>query len=251
MGASRLTEQRENIRQHVVESLDKETLRQDAALKRVADAVSSVCDVPMAQVSLMETEHQCVVGHVGMEMSNYDRDNTFCAYTIVENEVVIVEDAAEHEQFYDNPFVTGEANISFYVGLPLVVEDTPVGTLCAIDTEPRELDLESRTELFGLVNVVESHLDVVYQHGSQTPEHGISSKLTAIRALTAKESVRGPGESDRRESLRGIEAEASTVYKEILQETTDEDEGLDAADTDVDADESIGLGFAETDVEWM
>lgn len=235
MQPPQLSEELEERRQAVIDEFDRQTIREDAALRRVSEAISVICEVPMAHVSLMETKKQCVVGHVGMEMESYDRDRTFCTYTIAQNEVVIVEDATDDPRFRDNPFVTREPGISFYVGLPVVVDDVPVGTMCAIDTRPRSLDVESRSELFGLLNTVESHLQVVYHQGEGTVDHGLASKLTAIRALGAQERFRKKDDDRRlRDSLRELEAETSRGFELLLDRPSVEDIELGMADTEVD-----------------
>jgi len=235
MGAPKLPSEVEEERKAVVDQLDEKALRKDGALRHVAEAVQVICDVPIAHVSLMEEDHQCIVGHVGLEMARYDRDETFCAYTFAEQEVVIVEDATEDPRFEDNPFVEEDPGISFYVGLPLIVDDAPVGTLCAIDTEPNTLRLDQRGEIFGLVSTLERHLKAIYLHEPWTPQHGISSKLTAMQVLSLKERFRHGGENTLSKSLLDLEAEGKEAFEMLVDMPT-----VDEA----------RLGMASTAVEW-
>lgn len=236
MEPPQLSPELEARREAVLDELDRQTIRKDAALRRVSEAIATICDVPIAHVSLMETEQQCVVGHVGLEMGSYDRDRTFCTYTIAENEVVLVEDAADDPRFEDNPFVTRDPGISFYAGIPVVLNGAPVGTMCAIDTRPRQLEVKPRSELFGLLQTLEAHLEVIYRHGAGSADHALSSKLTSIRALAAQERFRtGEGDDgELRESLRSMEAEAAEGFDLLVERPSVEEIGLSMADTEVE-----------------
>ena len=45
------------------------------------------------------------------------------------------------ERFADNPYVTGYPGVRFYAGHPLILSNgCCVGTLCILDTKPRNLD---------------------------------------------------------------------------------------------------------------
>ena len=49
----------------------------------------------------------------------------FCSYTILGIEPMVIPDAMADERFAANPLVTGETNIRFYAGAPLVTPEGP------------------------------------------------------------------------------------------------------------------------------
>ena len=56
-------------------------------------------------------------------------------------------------------FVTGEyLNIGFYAGCPIHSNGVPIGTLCAIDTQPRYMTEEQLMLLRDLASMVETEL---------------------------------------------------------------------------------------------
>jgi diguanylate cyclase (GGDEF)-like protein len=76
----------------------------------------------------------------------------------------IVSDAAEDIRFADNPLVTGAPFIRFYAGCPIRSGDGHrVGTVCLIDTEPRQLPKDEQVLLRDLAEMVEDELSISAQ----------------------------------------------------------------------------------------
>ncbi len=95
----------------------------------------------MALVSLLDRERQWLKSTCGVAVRQTSREASFCAHAILRREVMIIPDALLDMRFADNPFVVGEPRIRFYAGCPLVLQDgSCVGTLCILDTHPRQLD---------------------------------------------------------------------------------------------------------------
>lgn len=115
--------------------------------------------VPIALVSLVDTERQWFKSSQGLDATETPRDISFCGHAIHEPEVFIVEDTARDERFADNPLVTGDPKIRFYAGCPIAAPcGSRIGTLCLIDREPRRLDEEDLALLRDLAHMVEDDL---------------------------------------------------------------------------------------------
>lgn len=117
---------------------DLDSLRDGPALKRITDFAATLCDAPIALVSLVEHARQTFIARSGLDLAETPRETSFCAHAMVEPAIMVVPDARLDPRFADNPLVTGEPDIRFYAGAPLVGDDgIPLGSLCVIDTKPR------------------------------------------------------------------------------------------------------------------
>ncbi|MDP4609777.1 MAG: GAF domain-containing sensor histidine kinase [Opitutales bacterium] len=135
-----------------------------AAEKEYDDLVSlvaSICDVPIALVSLVDESRQWFKAKVGLDADETPRAYSFCAHGILGSDILEISNALEDDRFVDNPLVTGAPGIRFYAGAPLVTESgLPLGSLCVIDVEPRKLTQLQRQALKVLSNQVSTLLEL-------------------------------------------------------------------------------------------
>lgn len=104
-----------------------------------AEAACLIADCPSSLIAMMEPETQKIQSCIGLSIDEVPRQQTICQYTIMTPEVLVIEDTFLDEKSANNPLVK-EGNIRFYVGVPLVDEQGFVlGTLCAIDYEPKTI----------------------------------------------------------------------------------------------------------------
>ncbi|MBT0810330.1 response regulator [Litoribacter ruber] len=126
----------------------------------IAKLASYICEVPIALISFIDEDRQWYKAKVGMDVQEISRPLTFCQYAILDDKLTYVPDAEEHSVLKDNPSVR-EGKVRFYAGTPLT---TPsgfhIGTLCVVDSKPKELNEDQKAALETLANHVMAHLEL-------------------------------------------------------------------------------------------
>ena len=128
----------------------------EEAFDRITRMAAKLLDVPTALVSLVGSDVQWFKSRCGFAAQYTSRDVSFCGHAILSDAPLVVPDAAGDPRFADNPIVTGAPFIRFYAGVQLYsVERAKLGTLCIIDTRPREIGEAELAELHELARMVE------------------------------------------------------------------------------------------------
>ncbi len=123
---------------------------------------STICGAPIALVSLLDRDRQWFKARVGLAATQTPINQSFCAYAIdTPDRIMIVEDATADERFRENPLVTEAPNIRAYAGMPVLdALGTPLGTVCVIDTTPREFSDAEREALRVIARQIGTQLEL-------------------------------------------------------------------------------------------
>jgi PAS domain S-box-containing protein len=159
---------------------------------------AEICGTSISLISIILEDKQQFLSKYGMKANETSRDVSFCAHAINKpNEFFIVNDATQDDRFKDNPLVTGEPNIKFYAGKPLITESgVSIGTLCVIDQKSKELTAEQKSLLDSLSKQVMKLLEL---RKNQLETMAINERLrknNTILKLTQKASNIGAWELD-------------------------------------------------------
>jgi len=133
----------------------------EEAFDDLTKLTSFICGTPIALVTLLDLDRQWFKSKVGLCASETPIEDAFCRLAIEQQDVFLVTNASEDDRFAANPLVTGEPHIRFYAGAPLITpEGVPLGTLCAIDSEPRSFSDEQKVALQALSRRVVGALEM-------------------------------------------------------------------------------------------
>ena len=110
----------------------------EESFEKITSLIRTVLGVPIAVVSLVDTDRQWFKSAQGCDSRETPRSISFCTHTIQQRAPFIIEDAWADPRFAGSPLVTGEPRVRAYAGVPLrSAEGYNLGALCAIDTAPR------------------------------------------------------------------------------------------------------------------
>lgn len=118
----------------------------EPAFDHLTKLASSLFHAPIVLISLVDENRQFFKSTVGVTLRESPRDSSFCAYSILHDEPLVILDTHNDERFRTNPFVTGEPHIRFYASAPLRGRDgMMLGGFSIIDQKPRtEFSAEDR-----------------------------------------------------------------------------------------------------------
>jgi diguanylate cyclase (GGDEF)-like protein len=132
----------------------------DELFDRIVRIVCATLNVPVSLVSLVDSDRQWFKARCGIEGSGTPREVAFCAWTVLDDEPFVVEDATRDPRFADNPHVAGAPFVRFYAGVPLRSGGRRIGSLCAVDYVPRTLAPQDLLVLKQLARMAEDLIEL-------------------------------------------------------------------------------------------
>jgi len=131
----------------------------DERFDRFTRIARHLFDTPIALLKLTGSDRRWVKSRMRLDPDQSRPELSFCAEALNGEEVVIVPDATRDERLRDHPMVVNLPEIRFYAGCPVHGPDgSPIGTLCVIDHEPREVGEEDAGVLQDLAWMLEQEL---------------------------------------------------------------------------------------------
>jgi len=131
----------------------------DPDFDNLTKLTSQIFKVPIAFISFVDEKRQWFKSIVGLDLEQTPRTDSFCHYTIQRENVLEIPDTQLDDRFKNHPMVVGSPYLRYYAGAPLInKEGHKLGTLCIMDTVPRQLTEEEKTLLETLAREVIVHL---------------------------------------------------------------------------------------------
>ncbi|QMU27628.1 PAS domain S-box protein [Adhaeribacter radiodurans] len=155
------TPQEEKERLHVLHQYEILDTEAEADFDAITKLAAYVCNTPISHISLIDQNCQWFKSAIGMDLTPTPRDTSFCQYTILNDDILEINDAHQDTLFSTYPSVLGDPHIRFYAGAPLISPGGyRIGALCVIDSTPKTLNDAQRHALQTLAREVVSHLEL-------------------------------------------------------------------------------------------
>ncbi len=149
----------EDDRLSMLQEITKADRTRQEALDDLVSVAATLCNTPIALVSLLEAHRLWFTAEIGMHIREVARRASFCDHASQGSILFQIKDATQDERFRQHPFVCSDPHIRFYAGLPLLNRDgNALGTLCVIDRVPRELNPAQQQGLTRLARLAQKLL---------------------------------------------------------------------------------------------
>ena len=194
----------------------------------LAQLAAAICEVPVALVSLVDTDRQWFKARVGIDDAEMPLSQSICAHVIRANDFTEIPDTTADPRTADNPVVTGPDHIRFYAGALLKTsQGVSLGTLCVLDRVPRKLtDLQKQT-LEVLADQVMRQLELRRALADaeilrKEVDHRVKNSLQSIESLIRMQSrqAASPEVKTALDAVRGRLATVSGLHLALYQTET-------------------------------
>lgn len=174
----------------------------DAELQEIVKTAANELNSPIALVSLVLDQVQFFKAHIGLPpilkiARGTHRDVSFCQFVVRDGKTFEVTDASNDPRIPQH--VVNEYNIQSYLGVPIMVENNVMGSLCVLDTKKRGFSEKEHDRLNKLAKLVNKRLNALVLDRKQS-------------RLDLTESTLEPALNELSKSLQSIEKFISTGH---------------------------------------
>ncbi len=127
----------------------------------IALMASQIFNTPSAFISFVDEHRVFLKSNLStLPVNELKREHSICSRTILCDVVTVYNDTHEHADLLTSPYVTEEGGIRFYAGAPLKSpEGLNMGTICVVDSVPREVNQSQLDMLKTLSKIIIDKLE--------------------------------------------------------------------------------------------
>ncbi len=142
---------------------------------RITRMAAQLFNLPIAAVSLTDTDRQWFKSRVGVDHWQIPRELAPCGEVSDSCDTVIVEDLLADGKYKNS--VLAKSGVRFYAGAPLTTRDGyTLGAMCVLGTEPRDVSEQEKGALQDLAAMVMAQIELQHAFGRIDPSTGLSNR---------------------------------------------------------------------------
>jgi len=169
----------ESARLDALRRLDLLDTATSEAFDRITRMAAQLFQVPVAAVSLTDSDRQWFKSRVGVQHDHCARDGAPCATVTETADVLVVPDLLADPVHRHSHLVPD--GIRFYAGAPLTTADGyTLGAMCVLGTEPRNVTADERRALRDLAAMVMVQIELRHALGRIDPLSGLPNRKQFI-----------------------------------------------------------------------
>ncbi|MBB3220171.1 putative bifunctional diguanylate cyclase/phosphodiesterase [Pseudoduganella umbonata] len=164
------------------------------AFDRITRMAAQVFGLPIAAVSLTDSDRQWFKSRVGIEHWTIPRLRAPCATVADTAGFLVIPDLLDDPHFRDSHLARN--GVRFYAGAPLTTRDGhALGAMCVLGTTPRQITQSERDALTDLAAMAMSQIELQHAMGRIDPISGLPNRNQYIDDMGDLEKDRPAGEA--------------------------------------------------------
>jgi EAL domain-containing protein (putative c-di-GMP-specific phosphodiesterase class I)/GGDEF domain-containing protein len=145
------------------------------AFDRITRMASQMFRLPIAAVSLTDSDRQWFKSRVGVEHTSIPRFKAPCGQVADESKMLVIPDLRASECYQDS--ILADSGVRFYAGAPLITHDGYcLGAMCVLGTEPRTFNEGEQAVLRDLAAMVMEQIELQHALGRVDPVSGLPNR---------------------------------------------------------------------------
>jgi EAL domain-containing protein (putative c-di-GMP-specific phosphodiesterase class I)/GGDEF domain-containing protein len=145
------------------------------AFDRITRMAAQLFQLPIAAVSLTDSDRQWFKSRVGVGHTAIPRLKAPCGQVADESAMLVIEDLQADDHYRDSPLAA--SGVRFYAGAPLITQDGYcLGAMCVLGTTPRTVTADESASLRDLAAMAMAQIELRHALGRVDPTSGLPNR---------------------------------------------------------------------------
>ena len=172
----------ETERLNALRALDLLDTPPSESFDRITRMAAQIFGLPIAAVSLTDTDRQWFKSRVGIDHWEIPREIAPCGEVAESCGTLVIRDILSDDVYKHSNLA--KSGIRFYAGAPLMTRDGyGLGAMCVLGTEPREVTEQEISSLNDLAAMVMAQIELQHAFGRVDPSTGLANQNQMIDDL--------------------------------------------------------------------